>query len=428
MAIPYDLIVKNARLASSGERTDIGIKEGKLAGIGPLAVSSGARTFDAEGRLLVPPFVESHVHLDTAMTAGNPVWNESGTLAEGIGIWASRKQALTKEDVLERAERTIRRFIGYGVLYLRTMVDIGDPRLTALKAVLELKEKYRDKLDMQVTAFPQDGIVSCPENAERMREALRLGADGVSAVPHLERTREDGVRSLQIAFDLARANGAYVHVFCDETDDGASRYLEVCASLAISTGLRARAAAAHANAAAYYNEPYFRKIVGLVREAGLSVVACPLISSVAQGRYDSFPKGRGITRIKEFAEAGVNVALAHDDILSPFYPLGTGNPLDAAHMAAHLAHMSGRAELKALLGMITEGGAAAMNLGERYPHGEGGLRIGAPASFLLFDAADAGELIRLRAAPRFVFRNGRLAAETPPVRTLLPLETEVPLP
>ncbi|MBB6635801.1 amidohydrolase family protein [Cohnella thailandensis] len=427
MTIPYDLIVKNARLAGSGEKKDIGIKEGKIAGIGMPPGSASTRTFDAEGRLLTAPFVEAHVHLDTALTAGNPVWNESGTLTEGIGIWASRKQALTREDVLDRAERTLRLLIGYGVLYLRTMVDIGDPKLTALKAILELKERYRDKLDMQVIAFPQDGIVSCPANAERMKEALKLGADGVSAVPHLERTREDGTRSLQIAFDMAKSGGAFVHVFCDETDDGSSRFLEVCASLAIETGLKGRAAAAHANAAAYYNEPYFRKIAALVKEAELSIVACPLINSVMQGRYDAYPKGRGITRIKEFRDAGVNVALAHDDILSPFYPLGTGNPLDAAHMAAHLAHMSGRAELSALLGMITEGGASAMNLGERYSGKDGDLRPGAPASFLLFDARDAQEMIRLRAAPRFVFRNGRIVAETSPVRTLLPAGNEVPL-
>ncbi|AJY74479.1 amidohydrolase family protein [Paenibacillus beijingensis] len=417
MTNTYELIIRNARLAGSGGRLDLGIRDGRFAAIGQLAAAEAEAVIDAEGMLLLPPFTEPHVHLDTTLTAGNPVWNESGTLAEGISIWTARKAALTKEDVIARAERTIRMYIGYGVLHLRSMVDIGDPKLTALEAVLELKERYREQIDIQVTAFPQDGIVSCPDNEQRMEEALRMGADGVSAVPHLERTREDGVLSLQKAFRLAQRQQAYVHVFCDETDDEASRFLEVCASLAIETGLLSRVTAAHANAAAYYNEPYFQKIVGLVKQSGLSIVACPLINSVMQGRYDAYPKGRGITRIKEFVRTGVNVALAHDDIRTPFYPLGTGNPLDAAHMAAHLAHMSGRSELQELIGMITAGGAAAMNLGNAYGFSGGAFVEGAPASFLLFDAEDAGDLIRNRPSPRYVVRSGRVIAETLPAVT-----------
>jgi len=419
MAGRYDLVVLNVRLAGSGAPTDIGIRDGAIAGKGKLAAAGAAETFDAKGLLLLPPFVEPHVHLDTALTAGDPAWNESGTLAEGIAIWSSRKARLTREDVIARAERTIRLYLGYGVLHMRAMVDIGDPKLTALQAVLELRERYRERIDLQVTAFPQDGIVSCPDNEARMEEALRMGADGVSAVPHLEATREEGVLSLRKAFGLAERKGAYVHVFCDETDDAASRFLEVCASLAIATGLSSRVAAAHANAAAYYNEPYFQKLLGLVKQSGLSIVACPLINSVMQGRYDAYPKGRGLTRIKEFKRAGINVALAHDDIRTPFYPLGTGNPLDAAHMAAHLAHMCGRAELAELIGMITEGGAAAMNLGTVYGSRSGDFPEGAPASFLLFDAEDAADLIRKRPSPRYVFRRGRLVAETAPAATSL---------
>lgn len=274
-------------------------------------------------------------------------------------------------------------------------------------------------MNIQVIAFPQDGIVACPDNEARMEEALRLGADGVSAVPHLERTREDGVLSLRKAFGMAERYGAFVHVFCDETDDEASRFLEVCASLALSTGLGAKVTCAHANAAAYYNESYFQKLLGLVRQSGISIVACPLINSVMQGRYDTNPKGRGITRIQDFHRAGINVALAHDDIRTPFYPLGTGNPLDAAHMAAHLAHMSGRQDLQDLVGMITTGGAKAMNIGKTYGFDNGLLRIGDPASFLLFDAADTGELIRTRQAPRCVYRKGLQVAETKPAVTSL---------
>ncbi|MBB3111630.1 cytosine deaminase [Paenibacillus phyllosphaerae] len=419
MAGSCDFIVRNVRLPGSKGNTDVGISQGKIAAIGSMPDAASVEMLDAQGRLLLPPFVEPHVHLDTTLTAGDPLWNESGTLGEGIAIWSSRKKSLTSEDVLARAERTLRLYIGYGALHLRAMVDIGDPQLTALRSVLELKERYRELIDIQVIAFPQDGIVACPENATRMEEALRMGADGVSAVPHLEHTREDGVLSLRQAFGLAERYHAFVHVFCDETDDESSRYLEVCASLALSTGLTSRVAAAHANAAAYYGEPYFQKLLGLVQRSGMSVIACPLINSVMQGRYDGYPKGRGITRIQDFHNAGVNVALSHDDIRTPFYPLGTGNPLDAAHMAAHLAHMCGRSELSVLIGMLTRGGATAMNLGEAYGFEDGRPKVGAPASFLLFDAADASELIRLRPAPRYVYRNGRLVAQTPPAVTSL---------
>lgn len=418
MTIPFDLLVSQVKLPGSGILTDIGIKGGAIAAIGSLAGASAATTFQAQGRLLLPPFVESHVHLDTTLTAGDPVWNESGTLAEGISIWTSRKKQLTRDDVLARAERTLELFIGYGVLHLRAMVDIGDPKLTALRAVMELKERYLERMQVQVIAFPQDGIVACPDNEARLEEALRLGADGVSAVPHLERTREDGILSLRKAFALAQQYGSLVHVFCDETDDEASRYLEVCASLALSTGLASKVTTAHANAAAYYNEPYFQKLLGLVKQSGISIVACPLINSVMQGRYDASPKGRGITRIQDFRRAGINVALAHDDIRTPFYPLGTGNPLDAAHMAAHLAHMCGRQDLNDIVAMITHGGAKAMQLGS-YGFEQGAPKLGDPASFLLFDAAEPAELIRTRCAPRYVFSRGVLAAETQPAVTKL---------
>lgn len=418
MTNAYDVIVSNVLQMGDGKTVDVGIRDGLIAAKGQLAAHMAAKTLDAEGRLLVPPFVEPHVHLDTALTAGNPVWNESGTLEEGIRIWSSRKRTMTKEEVLERAERVIRLYLGCGVLHLRSMVDIGDPELVALKAVLEIKERYRGQMDIQITAFPQDGIMACPANEERMKEALRMGADGISAVPHLEHTREEGVRSLQKVFDLAQRTGAYIHVFCDETDDENSKYLEVCAALALSTGIGSRVTAAHVNAAAYYNESYFRKIIGLVKNSGLSIVACPLINSLMQGRFDSYPKGRGITRIKEFQAAGINVALSHDDIRSPFYPLGTGNPLDAAHMAAHLAHMSGRPELESLIGMITSGGAGAMNL-QKYGFEGGIIQEGAPASFLLFDARDSGDLIRHRIPPRYVFREGLVIAETLPAVTSL---------
>ncbi len=418
MAEHYDLIVKNVRFAKEEPAFDIGARGGAAA-VGDLSGAAAAVEIDAEGLLAVPPFVEAHVHLDTAMTAGSPAWNESGTLSEGIALWSARKAGMTKADVLQKAEETVRLLIGHGVLYLRAMVDISDPGLTALQAVLELKERFREQLTIQLTAFPQDGIVSCPGNEVRLEEALRMGAEAVSAVPHLEDTREAGILSLRKTFSLAEKRGAYVHIFCDETDDGQSRFLEVCASLALSTGMGPRVAAAHVNAAAYYSEPYFQKVLQLVKRSEMSIVACPLINSAVQGRYDPYPKGRGLTRIKDFSDAGINVALAHDDIRTPFYPLGTGNPLDAAHMAAHLAHMTGRGDMRRLIGMLTAGGAEAMQLGASYGWAGGLLQAGDPASLLLFEAEDSGDLIRTRRAPRYVIAKGQILAETIPARTKL---------
>ncbi|MDD9269316.1 amidohydrolase family protein [Paenibacillus sp. GCM10023248] len=410
-----DMIVRKARILDDPENrgvVDVGVKDGRIAVIGQVD-DQAEREIDASGHVLLPPFVESHIHLDTVLTAGEPAWNESGTLFEGIRLWQKRKAMLTHEDVLRRAEQVLRQLMAAGVLHVRTQTDISDPHLTALRALLDLRERMKPHMHVQVIAFPQDGIRACPDNERRLEQALALGADGVGAVPHLEPTREEGLASLDIVFQLAEKHGGFVHIFCDETDDAGSTFLESTAHLAIRYGLRERVTAAHANATAYYGEAYFQKVLALTARSGIHIVCCPLINSAMQGRYDAYPRGRGIARIKELRAAGVNVSLAHDDIQTPFYPLGTGNLLSAAHMAAHLAHMTGREEVAALVRMVTSGAAKVLQLRDY------GLAPGLPASFVLLPGRDAFDLVREQPLSRYVVSHGRIAAETEPARTLV---------
>ncbi|TDG00542.1 amidohydrolase family protein [Paenibacillus piri] len=414
-----DLVFRNVlvpRADGTQAAADIGVREGRLAVLGAVPPGTGEREIDGSGLMALPPFVESHIHLDTVLTAGEPAWNESGTLFEGIGLWQRRKLSLTTDDVRRRAEEVLRRQAAFGILHVRTQADISDPDLVALRALLELRERVKPFVRLQVIAFPQDGIRACPDNERRLEEALELGADGIGAVPHLEPTREEGLASLDVCFRLAEKHGCFVHVFCDEIDDAHSTFIETVAHLAMTTGLRERVTASHANATAYYGEAYFRKLLGLLVRSGINVVCCPLINSAMQGRLDGAPKGRGIARIKEMWQAGINVSIAHDDIQSPFYPLGTGSVLQAAHIAAHLAHMTGREELAELVRMITVRAARTLCLGETY-----GLEANRPASFVLLPVSDAADLLRRQPECRYVVSGGRIIAETLPPATSLSL-------
>ncbi|TVY07244.1 amidohydrolase family protein [Paenibacillus cremeus] len=410
----YDLVFRKVRLSGAEAAVDVAVSGSDIAVIGSVPSGTGAQEVDGSGLLLLPPFVESHIHLDTVLTAGEPAWNESGTLFEGIRLWQARKQELTREDVLQRAEAVIRAQVAGGILHVRTQADISDPKLTALRALLELRELVRPFVQLQVIAFPQDGLIACPDNVQRLEEAIRLGADGIGAIPHCEPTREAGLTSLDICFTLAAKYNRFVHVFCDELDDGHSRFLEAVAELALRTGLRERVTASHVNATAYYSEAYFQKLLGLLVRSGIHIVSCPLINSAMQGRFDGYPKGRGIARIKELWQAGVNVSIAHDDIRTPFYPLGTGSMLQAAHMAVHLAHMTGREELEEALRMVTVRAADVLQLGDQY-----GLAPGKPASFILLPGRDASDLLAAQPACRYVVSQGRVVSVTVPARTVL---------
>ncbi|WP_235973265.1 amidohydrolase family protein [Niallia circulans] len=406
-----DLVLKNAQLPFKENPTNIGIKDGKIHSISSSNLM-GKEEMDLEGNVLLPPFVEMHTHLDTVLTAGEPRFNQSGTLGEAIDIWSVRKQLLTKEDVKNRAFKALKMLMEYGVLYVRAAVDISDSDLTALHAIMELREELKSFLSLQIIAFPQNGIISCLENQERLEKAILLGADAVSAVPHLENTREEGIQSLEFAFSLAKKYEKEIHIFCDEVDDEHSRFLEVVASLTMQGEMEGKVTASHANALLYYSDTYANKVMSLVKKAQVTIVCCPLVNTTMQGRTDAHPKGRGITRLKELAEYGVNVCIAHDDIQTPFYPFGNGNILQAAHMALHLAHMTGREELKQIVNMITINGARAYSIKDKY-----GIEVGKEANFACFSVKDVYEIFFKQPKCRYLFRKGALVVETVPERT-----------
>ena len=407
----YQLILRGVR--HGDELLDFGVEDGRVGRIAARIDERAEREIEAGGRLLSPPFIESHVHLDTTLTAGEPRWNESGTLFEGIQIWSERKRSLTREDVLARATELLKWQAAQGVLHVRTHADVTDPEFTGLKALLEVKEKVRGWVDVQIVAFPQEGMLSYPRGVELMEEALRLGADVIGGIPHYEHTREMGVESVKESFRLAEKHDKPIDIHCDETDDPHSRFLEVMAVEAIRTGMGPRVTASHTTAFGSYDNAYAFKLMGFLSKANINFVANPLVNITLQGRYDTYPKRRGITRVKELWQSGLNVSLGYDDIMDPWYPLGTGGMLQPAHMAVHACHMTSRKEVTACFDMVTENAARTLGL-EGY-----GIAEGNPASLVLVDAPDKWDAIRRLATTTLVVKDGEVIAETRPAETRL---------
>jgi cytosine deaminase len=406
-----DLLIRNGRLLGRPDLIDVVVTGGRIAAIGTAGqspVPQGARVLDAGGGLLTAPYVEPHVHLDAVLTAGEPRWNESGTLWEGIACWTERKPMLTRDDVVGRVLQVLRWYVANGVLHVRSHVDVTDASMVALRALVEVREMVRDVIDLQIVAFPQEGICSFPDGERLLAEAVRLGADVVGAIPHYEDTREDGVRSVEIAVRLAAEHGLRVDVHCDEIDDEQSRFVEVLATQALRTGLRERVTASHTTAMGSYNAAYAYKLQRLLLRSGVHLICNPLINLHLQGRFDAYPKRRGLTRVKEMLAAGVNVAFGSDDIMDPWFPLGTANPVQVALVGALATQLTSPAEITECHRMITDRAADVLGLGERY-----GLAVGRPASFLVLPAADGIDVLRRQVRPRYVIAHGRVVAEGP---------------
>ena len=417
------LIVRDARIHPTFgrpvETADILVDGDRIEAIRPSGTipADGRPELDAEGRLVSPPLVDPHVHMDAVLTVGEPRYNESGTLIEGIQTWAERKPSLTHEDVKRRAREAIHWEVAQGTGLIRSHVDVCDPSLTALRALIELRDEVRDLVELRLIAFPQDGVLSFPNGKELMREAMRLGCDVIGGIPHYEWTRDDGVEEVHFLFDLARETGAPIDLHCDETDDEQSRFLEVVAARAMRDGMGGRVVAGHTTAMGSYNDAYAFKLLQILKRAGVTIIANPLDNIVLQGRFDTYPKRRGMTRVKELDAAGVNVACGHDSIMDPWYPLGRGSMLDALSMLVHVAQMTGRSELFRAWEMVTMNAAR----GAEVPWG---VAEGMPANFVVFDCADEAEAIRLRPAARWVVRLGRVVAETEPARSTVLVDGE----
>ena len=407
------LLLRNGRLVPGEDPGDLLVLDGVVAALGHgLEAPPGVEALDAHGAWVRPPYVEPHVHLDSTLSLSDEVRNRSGTLWEGIRRWTEIKPTLTREDVIGRAEELVRWQVAHGVLAVRSHVDAGDPEHVALRALVELRERLRGTVELQLVAFPQEGLVSRPDGRELMERALELGADVVGGIPHYESTRERAVRSLELVWEYAERYGRPIDVHCDEVDDPGSRNLEVMAALALETGTGPRVTASHTTALGSYDDSYADKVVQLAARAGLNVVANPLVNITLQGRFDSYPKRRGLTRVKELWRAGVNVALGHDDVLDPWYPLGTAHPLQVASMGIHAAHMTAPEEMAETLEMVSARAARALGLEGRH-----GLEAGRPGSFVVLDAEDPIDLLRRQPLPRWVVSHGRVVAGTEPARS-----------
>ncbi|HAS6322654.1 cytosine deaminase [Vibrio vulnificus] len=408
------LLIKNATLKGQEGLQQILIEDGQFTRIedNNVELSYTGDVLDAEGGMAVAPFCEPHIHLDTTQTAGEPSWNISGTLFEGIERWAERKETLSIEDVKSRAKQTLKWQIANGVQHVRTHVDVSDPTLIALKAMVEVREEMKEWVDIQIVAFPQEGILSYPNGKELLEEAVQLGADVIGAIPHFEFTREYGIESLHYVFELAQKYDRLIDVHCDEIDDEQSRFVETLAALAHKFNMGHKVTASHTTAMGSYNGAYASRLFRLLRMSGINFVANPLVNIHLQGRFDVYPKRRGVTRVKEMLNANINVCFGHDDVFDPWYPLGTANMLQVLHMGLHVCQVMGYDQINNSLDLISTNSARTLNIQDKH-----GIEAGKPGSLLILPAENGFDAVRRQVPVRYSVRHGKVIAETQPATT-----------
>jgi cytosine deaminase len=410
-----DLLIRNANLPDGREGVDIAIENGAIVEVGPRIEAQATRQIDASGRLATPPFVDSHFHIDSTLTYGQPRVNESGTLLEGIELWGELKPHLTDENIKARAEALCHWAIARGTLAIRSHVDVSDDSLLAVHALLEVREEIKPYIDLQLVAFPQDGYFRYPPSAANLKRALDRGIDVVGGIPHFERTMADGAASVKALCELAAERGLRVDMHCDESDDPLSRHIEMLTYQTQRLGLHGRVTGSHLTSMHSMDNYYVSKLIPLMLEAQIHVVANPLINITLQGRHDTYPKRRGMTRVKELMEAGVNVAFGQDALMDPWYSFGSHDMLEVAHMGLHVAQMTGVDQMRRIFEAVTYNGAKVLGL-EGY-----GLEPGCHADVVILQARDLREALRLKPARLFVIRRGKVIAETSPVVSRLAL-------
>jgi cytosine deaminase len=410
----FDLIVKGGALPD-GRVADIGIKGGKITAIEQLGAAEAGQVIDATGDLVSPPFVDPHFHMDATLSYGLPRINTSGTLLEGIGLWGELKQVMTQDDIVERALKYCDWAASMGLLAIRSHVDTCDDRLLGVEALLEVRNKVKDYIDLQLVAFPQDGFYRDPTARDNTIRALDMGVDVVGGIPHFERTMTDGAASVKELCEIAAARGLQVDMHCDETDDPHSRHIETLAYETQRLGLQGKVAGSHLTSMHSMDNYYVSKLLPLIAEAEINVIPNPLINIVLQGRHDTFPKRRGLTRVKEMLAMGINVGWGQDCVLDPWYSLGTTDMLDVAFMGLHVAQMTSPKEMRTCFDMVTVNNAKTMGLIDY------GLHVGAKASLVVLDAGDPIEALRLRATRLCVVANGRVISQTPRANASLTL-------
>lgn len=416
----FDLLVTNAALVDGRTGMAIAVRGERIVSVKPqheLASANAANTIDARGMLVSPPFVDAHFHMDATLSYGVPRVNQSGTLLEGIALWGEQKPQLTQDAIIQRALRYCDWAVARGLLAIRSHVDVCDPRLLAVEALLDVKRRVKPYLDLQLVAFPQDGVLRydpptddprCKDSAfDLLKRALDMGVDVVGGIPHFERTMEAGRESVRLLCEEAARRGLRVDMHCDETDDPMSRHIETLAYETQRLGLQGRVTGSHLTSMHSMDNYYVSKLIPLIKQAGVSAVANPLINITIQGRHDTYPKRRGMTRVPELMAAGIDVAFGHDCVMDPWYSLGSGDMLEVAHMGSHVAQMTGQDAMRACFRAVTETPARMLGL-ERY-----GIAEGCYADMVLLHARDPIEAIRLRAARLKVIRRGKVVAESP---------------
>ncbi|MDW9462068.1 amidohydrolase family protein [Sinorhizobium meliloti] len=404
----FDLIIRNANLPDGRQGFEIGLAGGKIAAIEKSITATPGEEIDAAGRLVSPPFCDPHFHMDATLSLGLPRMNISGTLLEGISLWGELRPLLTKEALVERALRYCDLAVTQGLLYIRSHVDTSDPRLVTAEALLEVKEQVAPYIELQLVAFPQDGYFRAPGGVASLERALDMGIGIVGGIPHFERTMEDGARSVEALCRLAADRGLPVDMHCDETDDPMSRHIETLAAETVRFGLKGRVAGSHLTSMHSMDNYYVSKLISLMAEAEINVIPNPLINIMLQGRHDTYPKRRGMTRVRELMAADLNVSFGHDCVMDPWYSMGSGDMLEVAHMAIHVAQMAGIEDKCKIFDAITVNSAKTMGL-EGY-----GLDIGCKADLVVLQAADVTEALRLKPNRLFVIKAGKVIARTAP--------------
>ena len=402
-----DLVIRNASLPDGRRAIDIAIEGGRIAAVGPALPVTGAQEIDAEGDLVTPPFVDAHFHMDATLSYGLPRVNASGTLLEGIALWGELKPQLTQDALVQRAMQYCDWAVARGLLAIRSHVDICDPRLLAVEALLDVKRQVAPYLDLQLVAFPQDGILRSPGAFDKLKRAIAMGVDVVGGIPHFERTMADGAESVRLLCEFACERGLMVDMHCDESDDPLSRHIETLAFHSQRLGMQGRVTGSHLTSMHSMDNYYVSKLLPLIREAGVAAIANPLINITLQARHDTYPKRRGMTRVPEMLAAGIPVAFGHDCVMDPWYSLGSGDMLEVAHMGLHVAQMTGQEAMHQCFLAVTETPARILGL-EGY-----GLEPGCNADLVLLDAGSTVEAIRLRAPRRLVVRRGEVVSEAP---------------
>jgi cytosine deaminase len=410
-----DLIIRNANLPDGRSGIDIGIKDGKIAVFESSLSAKATEEIDASGYLVSPPFVDAHFHMDATLSLGQPRLNQSGTLLEGIALWGELKPHLTVEAIKERALKYCDLAVARGLLAIRSHVDICDPRLLAVDALLEVKKEVAPYLDLQLVAFPQDGYLRDPAAAKLLESALDRGVDVIGGIPHFERTMEDGKKSVEILCRIAAERGLRVDMHCDESDDPLSRHIETLTAETVRHGLQGRVTGSHLTSMHSMDNYYVSKLLPLMAEAEMNVVANPLINITLQGRHETYPKKRGMTRVPELLDAGVKVAFGHDCVMDPWYSLGSADMLEVSSMGLHVAQMTGVEQMKSCFRAVTEIPAAILGL-EDY-----GLEKGCNADLVILQAADPVEALRLKANRLFVIRKGKIISRSAPLQAELNL-------